>query len=132
MSYSEKQVMTYNTPEWDYGDGATVDTLSFRGPAGKQGRVIGIGVAVTETFAVDDTPAKLRVGSATDADAYAELNIADGAAADDSFDQTDDTDAIVSGHSIPADSIVEVTGVVGVDAGTEAGMGVGTVITEWW
>lgn len=131
MSYSNKITTTWTLPEQDFGDGATVDTYSFRGPPGKEGKVIKVGCAITETFACDNTPAKLRVGNASDPDKFAELQIADAAAADDAFDETDDPDAIKSA-AIAADELVEVTGVVGVDAATEAGKGVVYVTCEWW
>lgn len=131
MSYSQKLLQTVVLKEMDFGDGATADVLSFRGPAGKQGRLIKVGCMVTETFADDVTVAKVKVGTAADDDAFALLNIADGAADLDSYDETDDTDAIIS-EDIPADTLVRITCTAGTDSGTAAGKGQPYVTIEWF
>ena len=51
---------------------------------------------------------------------------ADGAADNDCFDETDDTDAIIA--DIPADQLVRVTLTNGTDSGTVAGIGIPYVV----
>lgn len=137
MAYDADKLFNVVLPSWDFGDGATVDVVNLRLPPGYKGDIIQIGVMVQETFACDNTAAVLKVGNATDDDAYALLTIADGAADGDFFDQTDDTDAIiavVSGQDaqIPAGTLIKITGVVGVDAGTEAGIGIPMITFRIW
>jgi len=124
MAYENVNHITYNLPLVDFGDGSggAVDAMSFRLPTGYRGRLVKIGVAVTETFACDTTAACVKLGTSSDDDAYAKLNIADGTADLDFFDETDDTDAIID-EDIPADTLLKLTTAVGVDAATEAGMG---------
>lgn len=131
MSYDNKQLQTIVLPSWDYGDGNTVDTVSFRGPTGKKGRLKKVGIMVQETFADDQTAAKFEVGTAADPDAYALLSIADAAADVDCFDETDDTDAIIA-EDIPADTLVQLKGTAGTDSGTAAGKGLSFVVIEWY
>jgi hypothetical protein len=131
MAYDKRQLLTVCLPNYDYGDGASVDVTSFEFPPGYQGRLIDIGIAVTETFACDNTPASISVGTASDPDAYGKLNIADATADTDYFNSANDADAIIS-ESIPAGTQIEITPAVGVDASTEAGKGNGFVIFEIW
>lgn len=120
--YDDYQVMTICLPEFDFGADAN-ETMSFRIPDEYDAELIKIGVMVTETFACDTTPARVELGTAADSDAYAKLVIADGAADNDCFDETDDTDAIISA-SISANSLVRVTLTQSVDATADAGKGV--------
>lgn len=129
--YDKRQLFTVNLPEYDYGDGATVNVTSIEFPPGYQGRLIDIGIQVTETFACDGTPASISVGIAGDVDEYGKLNIADGTADTDYFNSANDTDAIIS-EAIPAGTQIEITPAVGVDSGTEAGKGLGVIVFEVW
>ena len=132
MSYTNPITVMYKTPVvHDLGDGAVVTAWSFKGPPGKKGKLIDIGFHVTETFAVDNTPAKIQVGTAADPDAYGVLNIPDATAITDYYNSISDTDAIID-QNLPADTQIEVLPVVGTDAGTEAGMGWETVTVEWY
>ena len=131
MSYSQALMTTYSYGHKnDLGDG-TPEQWSFKGPAGKQGMLIDIGIHVTETFACDNTAAKIQIGSGGDLDAYGQLEIPDGTAATNCFNVQDDTDAVIS-QALPADTQIEVTSVKGVDAGTEAGIGYEYVSVLWY
>jgi len=114
----------------DLGNG-TPTVFSFKGPTGKKGTIIDVGIEVTETFACDSTDASFQVGTTSDADAYCKLNISDGTLLTDTFNIQNDTNAIIV-EAIPADTQIECTPVVGVDAGTEAGMGYPYVVVEWY
>lgn len=127
--YDDIRCITVCLAEYDYGDGATVDVTSFEFPPGFAGRLIDIGIAATETFACDSTPACIKVGTGADDDAYGKLNIADGTADTDYFNAANDTDAIISAE-IPAGTQIEITPAVGVDSGTEAGKGYGYITFE--
>ena len=59
------------------------------------------------------------------------INIPDGTAATDVFSVIDDTDAIIA-EAIPADTQIEFKSTVGVDAGTEAGIGYQYVSVLWY
>jgi hypothetical protein len=127
--YDVSRLVTICLPNYDYGDGASVDVTSFTLPPGFAGRLIDIGIAATETFACDATPASISVGTATDPDAYGKLNIADATADTNYFNSADDTDAIIASY-IPAGTQIEITPAVGVDSGTEAGKGLGYILIE--
>ena len=131
MSYSNPISLNYcYGHKNDLGDG-TPEQWSFKGPAGKKGMLIDIGIHVTETFACDQTPAAVQVGTSSDNDAYGKLNIPDGTAATNVFNVQDDTDAIIA-EALPADTQIEVTSTNGVDAGTEAGIGYEYVSVLWY
>lgn len=131
MSYPHGRVITHMGISTDFGAGAGT-AWSIKGPPGKRGRIIDIGVThISETFADDMTTAKVRVGTSGDADAYAELIIADGTAATNVFNTQDDTDAIIN-EALPADTQIEVTQVQAVDSGTAAGIGYPFVVVEWY
>lgn len=127
MSYSNPTVVTHNLPLVDLGDGATPATAEIIAPPGfTVGRLIDMGIAVTETFACDATPAKVEIGDGTDADEYAAMNIPDATAAPNTFSIVDDTDAIIESTILVSDltsRAVVVTYTAGVDAATEAGIG---------
>ena len=114
----------------DLGNG-TPTVFSFKGPTGMQGTIIDVGIEVTETFACDSTEASFLVGTTADDDAYAKLNITDGTALTDTFNIQNDTNAITD-EALPADTQIECTPVVGVDSGTEAGIGYPYVVVEWY
>lgn len=125
--YDNGRTITYNLGLHDFGAGG--DALAIKGPAGKTGRIIDIGVAVTETFNQVTTPAYVRLGTAADPDAYAELNMA--AAADtDYWNTQDDTDAIIA-EALPADTQIEVA-LVSPTGGVPAGIGHVHVAIEWY
>lgn len=129
--YDKYRIWTVTLPSYDYGDGATVDVTSCEFPPGYKGRLIDIGIMAQETFACDGTPASIAVGTAADDDAYGKLNIADGTADTDYFNSANDTDCIIS-EFIPAGTQIEITPAVGVDSGTEAGIGIGIITFEIW
>ena len=130
MSYSNP--VTTRIQSGDVQDlGGTPTAYSFKGPTGMQGTIIDIGIEVTETFADDTLEACFNVGTSSDADAYAKLNITDGTALTDTFNIQDDTNAIIS-EALPADTQIECKPVVGVDSGTEAGIGYPYVVVAWY
>ena len=114
----------------DMGNG-TPTVFSFKGPTGMKGTIIDVGIEVTETFACDSTEASFQVGTTGDANAYCQLNVTDGTALSDTFKIQNDTNAIIA-EAIPADTQIECTPVVGVDSGTEAGIGYPYVVVEWY
>lgn len=120
--YDSYNTMTICLPSFDFGGGAA-ETMSFRIPDEMSAELIKIGVMVTETFATDTTTGSVQLGTAADADAYAKLVIPDGTADNDCFDETDDTDAIISAN-ISANSLVRVTLTNGTDSTAVAGQGV--------
>lgn len=126
MSYENPSTVTFQFGQHDFGAGA--GALSFKLPKGKKGRLIDVGVTnITETFTNTTTPAYFRVGTSGDADAYAQLNLAT-AAATDTFNTVDDTDAIIE-DALPADTQIEVT-MVAPTGGTPAGIGTPYVVVE--
>ena len=120
--YDKQSMWTVSLPNYDYGDGDTVDVTSVMFPTGYAGRLIDIGVSVTETFACDSTAACVKVGTATNDDAYGKLNIPDGSADTNYINAADDTDVVISAE-IPAATQIEITPVAGTDSGTAAGKG---------
>lgn len=127
MAYPYPIHASYNWPSHDFGAGA--GAVSFKGPPGKKGKLLDVGVHVTETFNAVTTPGYVRVGTAADPDAYAELNM--GAAADtNTWNTQDDTDAIID-PDLPADTQIEVA-FVAPTGGTPAGIGTPFVIVAWY
>ena len=131
MSYSQANMMQYlDATDTDFGAG-TGTAWSFKGPKGKQGQLRNIGVHVKETFACDNTTGKVLVGTSADPNAYGQLEIADGTANTDTFNNVDDTDCVIS-QSLPEDTQIEVTFVQCVDSGTAAGKGRAYVEVDWY
>jgi len=132
MSYSNPITTTIVNPvEQDFGAG-TGTAWSFKGPTGKKGMLIDVGVFVTETFEDDTAPtAGVAIGTTGDADAYALLEVADGTALTDTFNIQDDTDAIIA-QALPADTQIECTQIAAADSGTAAGKGYPYVVVEWY
>jgi len=114
----------------DLGNG-TPTVFSFKGPTGKKGTIIDVGIEVTETFACDSTEASFQVGTTGDADAYCKLNITDGTAITDTFNIQNDTDAIIA-EAIPADTQIECLPVAGTDDSSVTGQGYTYVVVEWY
>jgi len=105
MSYSDGPVLSYTLGAVDFGAGDT--NHAIKAPNGfTRGRIVDVGVAVSETFTATTTPGYVRIGTASDADAYVELNMAT-AAATDYYNTQDDTDAIIDAD-IPSATQVEV------------------------
>lgn len=131
MAYDNSQIIDHTVyGNFDFGGGAA-EVLSFRGPPGKKGKLLNIGVSVVEAFANDATVASVAVGTAADADAYGLLNIADGVADLDYYDKSDDTDAVIAAN-IPADQLVQVTLTNGTDGTAVTGQGIPHVVIEWY
>ncbi len=117
----QTQFQCITFPEYDFG----VDrdfTGYFRLPTGYVIELLKIGLMVTEAFACTTTAADIRLGTASDDDAYAKLQIADGAAVTDFQDETDDPDAIIEAH-IPADTLLKLTLTQSTDDSADAGKG---------
>ena len=137
MSYSQANMMQYlDATDTDFGAG-TGTPWSFKGPKGKQGILRNIGVHVRETFACDNTTGKVLVGTSADPNAYGQLEIADGTANTDTFNNVDDTDCLIlasdgQNNTLAADTQVEVTFVQCVDSGTAAGKGRAYVEVDWY
>ncbi len=121
-TYDEVKNIAITLPLFDFGGGAA-ETYSFRLPTGYKARLVKIGVAITETFAVDSSEGSVQLGTAADANAYAQLNIADAAADNDFFDETDDTNAIIA-EDIAADVLLRVTLTNGTDGTGVTGQGI--------
>ena len=122
MSYSNPIPLVFtNSTAGDFGDG-TPTPWSFKGPKGKKGMLKDIGIHVTEVFLGDQVTGKVLVGTTADPNYYGQLEIADGTAATDTYNDQDDSDCVII-EALPADTQLEVT-FVGVNAaGTDSGQG---------
>ena len=90
MSYSMPIPLVYtNSTVVDFGDSPTA--WSFKGPSGKQGMLKNIGIHVTEVFSGDQVTGKVLVGTTADPNYYGQLEIADGTAATDTYNDQDDS-----------------------------------------
>ena len=120
MAYDERHFMRATLPNYDFG--ATADEeYSFRLPTGFRAKLIKVGVMVTEDFVSTSTNAFVQLGTAADNDAYAQLEVANGASDIDCYDETDDTDAIISAE-IAANTLLEVN-LLQAYAGSPTGQG---------
>lgn len=128
MGYSNPTVVTYNLAQHDFGAGA--GATSIKAPKGyENGRILDVGVMdITEAFTADTTPAYVRLGTSGDADAYAELNMGT-AAATDTYNTQDDTDAIIEADV--TNTQIEVT-YVAPTGGTPGGIGSPFVVVAWF
>ena len=131
MSYSQPIPLIYtDSTEGDYGE-ASIAAWSFKGPSGKKGMLKNIGIHVTETFLGDQVTGKVLIGTTADPNYYGQLEIADGTAAGDCWNNQDDTDCVLV-EALPADTQIEVTFVGITDTGTDAGKGFAYVETFWY
>ena len=139
MSYANPLTVAYNFGEIDFGAGG--DITAIRVPAHiTQCAIREIQVSATETFNATTTSAKVRVGTASDADKFAELDCAT-TADTDAVGTADDADAIkTAGQSIDlqtdGDSGAELAQLevafVAPTGGTPAGRGFVTIVLDWW
>ena len=132
MSYSNPKPLVYlDSSVVDFAAGVGTP-WSFKGPKGLQGNLRNIGVHVTETFVDDLITGKVQIGTASDADAYGSLEIADGTANTDTFNNVNDTNCVIS-QALAADTQIEVTFVKATDSGgSPAGKGRAYVEVDWF
>ena len=127
MSYDNPDVVTYVIPSVDFGAGG--GSFAVKAPNGyENGRILDVGVMVTETFTTDTTPGYVRIGTTGDADAYAELNMGT-AAATDFYNTQNDTDAIIEADV--TNTQLEVV-CVAPTGGTPAGIGHVHIVIGWF
>lgn len=126
MAYDNPLTVTYNLGTIDFGAGD--EALAIRAPAGVDyGRIRHVGVAVSETFTNTTTAAFIRIGTASDPDAYVEMDM--GEAADtDYYCERDDTDAIIEEEV--TDTQLEVA-LIAPTGGTPAGIGSVNIVIDW-
>ena len=131
MSYSNPVTTRIQSgASQDMGNG-TPTRFSFKGPTGKKGIIVDVGIEVTETFACDATDATFLVGTIADTNAYCQLEISDGTLLTDTFNIQNDTDAIIA-EAIPADTQIECLPVAGTDGSSVTGQGFTYVVVEWY
>ena len=131
MSYSQPIPLVFtNSTAGDFGAG-TPAAWSFKGPSGKQGMLKDIGIHVTEAFNGDQVTGKIKIGTTADDNYYGQLEVTDGTAATDTFNNQDDTNAVLV-EALPADTQIEVTFVGVDDSGTDAGKGYAYFETFWY
>ncbi len=131
MSYSNPIPLIYtNSTAGDFGAG-TPTPWSFKGPAGKQGMLKDIGLHITEAFNGDQVTGKVLVGTTADPNYYGQLEVTDGTAATETWNNQDDTNCVII-EALPADTQIEVTYVQCVDSGTAAGKGNAYVEVSWY
>lgn len=129
MRYSSNgALITYTYPNVDFGAGTTGH--AFKAPSGyTYGYLVDVGVAVTEVFNAVTTQAYVRVGTASEADAYAELAMGT-AAATNYYNTQDDTNAIADAV-IPSYTQVEVA-CIAPTGGTPSGIGTVHITVRWF
>ena len=138
-SYDNPLTITYSLGLQDIAAGAFAGAIQK--PKGvDSARIEEIHVLVTEVFNAVTTPAYIRIGTASDADKFAELNMGT-AAATDGYGTNDDPDAIKAaglfidlnrdGDSGAALDQLEVV-TVSNTGGTPTGIGYVTVTISWF
>jgi len=127
LSEINPRAMTYVLSAVDFGAGDSAHAI--KAPAGyPNGRLLDVGVAVSETFTETTTQGFVRVGTAADPDAYAELQMGT-AAATDFYNTQDDTDAIISEDV--TNTQIEVA-CIAPTGGTPAGIGDVHILIDWF
>lgn len=134
MSYDTPVRVSYNLGNVaggvDFGAGNSA--YAIKPPAGKKvGNVVDIHLSVNETFTQVTTPGYVRLGTAADADKYAELNC--GAAAITDAYNLDDAGSINARIDLEADGITQVeVACIAPTGGTPAGIANVTVVIDWF
>jgi hypothetical protein len=119
-TYDQPLVVTHVISDVDFGAGDSA--YAIKAPYGySRARLFDVGVLVTETFTNTTTAGFVRIGTAADADAYAELAMAT-AAATNYYNTVDDTDAIINADIPTASTQLEVA-CIAPTGGTPAGIG---------
>lgn len=138
QSYDNPLTISYNLGLHDYG--AAGDALAIAVPSGMtRCRIDAIALSATETFTATTTGAFVRVGTAADADKFAELaalTLADtdakvgvaGDFVDNGYGGKGVVDVSSSGENI---SQLEVA-LVAPTGGTPAGIAHTTIVISWW
>lgn len=122
------RTITYHLGTIDFGDTTDVN-MAIKAPRGSAwGELIDVGVNVTEVFNEPTTPAYVRLGTTSDADYYAELNMGT-AAATDYYNTQDDPDAIIN-NKIPSTQ-VEVA-LIAVTGTLPTGIGEVEITIAWY
>ena len=131
MSYSQPIPLVFNnSTEGDYGDG-TPTPWSFKGPKGKKGILKDIGLHITEAFNGDQVTGKVLVGTTADPNYYGQLEVTDGTAATETWNNQDDTDCVII-EALPADTQIEVSYIGVTDTATNTGIGFSYIETFWY
>lgn len=134
MPYPNLMPVTHYGPAGvDFGTGGSAGAISFRGPDGMKGILLDVGVCnITEAFVGTTTDGQVAVGTDADPDAYALLNVSNGANSEigDTFNTTNDPDAIIQ-PQLPADTQIEVDCIIAT-GGTPAGIGTPYVVVGWY
>lgn len=135
-TYDMPLTVSHNLGSHDFGAGG--DALAIGRPPGVQfARVSLLGLAATETFTNDTTPAYVRVGTASDADKFAEFDLGTTA---DTDGLTTNVGVTAAGNFIDLDrdgdsgaslDQLEVA-FVAPTGGTPAGIGSVTLVVDWW
>lgn len=128
MAYATPLTISHTFTSHDFG--AASGAVSIKGPKGKRGYIEDIIAYSTETFTAVTTPAYIRIGTASDADAYAEANLGTTAATDTFTASANDVDAIIN-PDLPEDVQVEVA-FIACTGGTPAGIANVTIVVSWY
>lgn len=130
MGYANPNLsITYNYSGIDFGAGDKA--ASFQGPKGMAGRLREVVLPnVTEVFNSVTTEGQIKIGTASNDDAYALVNLGDLAATDTFVTSQDDTDGIIDAN-IPADTQVEVA-FIAPTGGTPTGIADVQIVVDWF
>lgn len=130
MGYANPhQRITYAYAGIDFGAGDKA--ASFQGPKNMVGKLRDIVLPnCTEVFNSVTTEAQIKIGTASNDDAYALANLGDLAATDTFVASQDDTDAIID-DAIPADTQVEVA-FIAPTGGTPTGIADVQIVVDWY
>jgi len=127
LSRINPRTVTYVLSAVDFGAGDSAHAV--KAPLGFSfGRLIDVGVAVSETFNQVTTQGFVRLGTGADADAYAELQMG-AAAATDFYNTQDDTNAIIDENV--TNTQIEVA-CIAPTGGTPAGIGDVHIMIDWY
>ena len=143
QSYDNPLTITYNFGLHDFAAGNLASAISAPRNATRC-RIEEIHVSVTEVFNAVTTPAYVRIGTASDPDKFAELNM-NAAAATDGYGIDDDPDpsSVLTDNGYGGAGVVDMSSsgenidqleVVTVQntGGTPTGIGHLTVTVSWW
>lgn len=104
---------------------------ALRGPKGMTGRLRDVFIMASTAFTADTTPAKIKIGTASDDDAYALVEVPVTAATDTFMASYHDTNWELSSDPIALDTQIEVA-FVAPTGGAATGTGLVTVVMDWF
>jgi hypothetical protein len=130
MSYSNPKTCMYTMASYDFGAASGALTVLLPGIQGMTGRIVDVGVVLSEATVFATTMGNIKVGTHADTDAFANFDIATGQGANTTYNTGDNTSALTTA-TLDGDDPIEVTLTEGTGTGL-TGTGVPYLVVDWY